>query len=1624
MSTDVAKSTKFKTVVKTLSIIAIVATSTILVGINQNWFDFGSATGIFPVISSPGKTDDCLVFKEGYPINFKTTVYMVDNGNMTSNSIDNFAFRDDLNITWYLKRDGWNNFYIIDSGSGLTEFTTSCISPGTYTVKVEVEGITQNYEILNPQDYATMSEADYVYNEMVFEIEPLAELKAYILNPRDFQNFIEGDTISLTGYAGRYINNSMVKIINTMNIEEFNDAKNWITPDELRETLSSQMVEIVINETINEFEFIDPIQLNNFNITSDVTFKWYDDFVDADERQYPINFLGEGKNFEVSGLEVGYHTITLKILDEINKDQTSVELHFWISTLEQPSVPYVMQFCENVDLDGNIIFNWDRSISNFNGVEIDHYEAQKSNLTAYFHPGTGTPYIEGVDYLYIPANQTYNYFTGLEPSTNLNYYEDGKYWFRVRAVDKRGGISFWSNPVGITVNDPPNNVTCSGIYSGGSRVDFQTDYQSQNGEIILNSKPAELQYEEIMKNRNYYDYFEEQFGNEDLRYNFSYAFFTQQPIIYQYQDFTINFTSNSGRFDYNEDNEYLIFYVYSDYDGLIFKGTGFSESNPISWKDDIRPYLMFHTGENFPTLSPYLHSLTIVVRDNYNISYQLPSLLLNVTYIEPEWQNIVPQGIPGMFFDGSGDEKMDWDQYGIEWEYPHFNQYMPNQTLAPEDEPWENEEYKLLFWEIEVFFEYGDSNYTEVITQTNPEPRHYWYYTNDIVDDSISPWGLISGNYSFRVRAVDCNFIFSEWSDNATILNTTGDPLTSPFDKKLPILLNENNPPPCAWIDFAEQHGIYVIETGEEYNFNGLNSSDLNGDSLSFTWKFDGVVRDDLLPDFDPYQANITINPEWIGNDIDVLTDETDLSDEDNYGDFGEHTITLEVSDGVSITAKTIDVLIIPRNFVPTFDIAYTGGTMNQGMLEIWQGYSLSLSLDNLIHYDNEVDLQNISVTILKENIGDEQIENTKSFTINSEEINQNANLLNFGYMEEQGYTYYEDLDQFGLFNYTYILDDGEESINKSIIVHVLEDEGPEQLTAELLDIAGNDIFGDSSYITVPGQHLILNFDWVHIPEYEILDIEVESSDHDFTVNSYENSKQIDLAASNMIFNTPGSKIITVTITDRGGNSTTTSLHITVMVPTIFSEYMTNPVESSIHDRIQGAPNYDNLNRRASDVPNWFMRLGDDNPETGESYYINDEIETSSLGIPSAEYLRIWFQLDSRNEDVLEFYDSSENLIWTIRRTITYSDLHGEYQYKDTNGNWQILPQMSFLDNSNLINSNNRLDWKVNVDDRLVYVVIPDDTFSIKWKTGGRDLNNYFSRPFINDVRGLEGFKIAYIEAWAEKSLGLLNPLEISIRKVIDKLGGPNSIAGKLFSKAWSACIEGFKLSAFEHIDSLWIRFVDHQINHSKIENLKFGIEIKYNLFTGHLVIEGKIDYEIKNKKIAQIIQGLTISGSIKLVIDCLTGTIYEFSLGVNVDLSKSYGIIDILLKIPTTRALGIALQKYDNFARRYSKIGIPRVSGVLTFTLSFSLRGGWRRGIGSFLDVGMGAFASLTIIFNMIKISVGISLDVNCRQNKKPETDLSIFASLSIKINPRYIVNKWWVPNRIIFRALIRREI
>ena len=62
-SKDGISRSKFKTVVKSLGIISLVVTSSVLVAMNQGWLDFGDTSGIFPVISSSENMEGTIEFK-------------------------------------------------------------------------------------------------------------------------------------------------------------------------------------------------------------------------------------------------------------------------------------------------------------------------------------------------------------------------------------------------------------------------------------------------------------------------------------------------------------------------------------------------------------------------------------------------------------------------------------------------------------------------------------------------------------------------------------------------------------------------------------------------------------------------------------------------------------------------------------------------------------------------------------------------------------------------------------------------------------------------------------------------------------------------------------------------------------------------------------------------------------------------------------------------------------------------------------------------------------------------------------------------------------------------------------------------------------------------------------------------------------------------------------------------------------------------------------------------------------------------------------------------------------------------------------------------------------------------
>ncbi|MHA1168158.1 MAG: hypothetical protein ACTSRU_10075, partial [Candidatus Hodarchaeales archaeon] len=172
-----------------------------------------------------------------------------------------------------------------------------------------------------------------------------------------------------------------------------------------------------------------------------------------------------------------------------------------------------------MDIDGNVLVDWDHSIVTSPNAIIDHYELEIAHHRQEFNSGTNESYIEGEDYYSIAGNTSYMYFQDLNSSADKTLYEHGKQWFRVRAVDSYGTPSLWSNIEGITVDFPPSNIQLEGVfYQNGSRVDqHNPDYLvSPNGLISTGDSGGASLFEpgRIKTKNTFFDFYPGHFENK------------------------------------------------------------------------------------------------------------------------------------------------------------------------------------------------------------------------------------------------------------------------------------------------------------------------------------------------------------------------------------------------------------------------------------------------------------------------------------------------------------------------------------------------------------------------------------------------------------------------------------------------------------------------------------------------------------------------------------------------------------------------------------------------------------------------------------------------------------------------------------------------------------------------------------------------------------------------------------------------------------------------------------------------------------------------------------------------------------------------------------------------------
>jgi len=288
-------------VVVGVSIATVVAASSFVVIFLPQLYDFGTDSGIIPVITAPESTD-YNEFIEGKAITFNATVYKIERGKLTSSSFDETAFREDLYFTWEITRDNWTSYVVLAEGIGVTEITIVSLRPGDYIVELSVRGVSRGYDILDPNDYRTDPDVPvHQFHQYRFHIKPLLELRSWIVNPGDYSNHISTEQINFISEAKAVVNNSLVSNITLQNLEEYNNAEVWLDSDKLHEILEPQISAEKIAEMVSDYDFIDPIDKERYSLSEDTVYSWTDSYIDDKGIQYPAIILSNDSYFTTCG---------------------------------------------------------------------------------------------------------------------------------------------------------------------------------------------------------------------------------------------------------------------------------------------------------------------------------------------------------------------------------------------------------------------------------------------------------------------------------------------------------------------------------------------------------------------------------------------------------------------------------------------------------------------------------------------------------------------------------------------------------------------------------------------------------------------------------------------------------------------------------------------------------------------------------------------------------------------------------------------------------------------------------------------------------------------------------------------------------------------------------------------------------------------------------------------------------------------------------------------------------------------------------------------------------------------------------------------------------------------------
>ncbi len=1613
ISSNLSRSSKVRKVIMVTVMITVVAGSSSYFILNPDAFFFWEEDGIFPVINSPdpsGISHYC----EGEPIILKTTAYNIKTGKIQSTSNDDDDFLESLNFTWYLRHEDWESSAILDSGRGHSEIALSSLKAGEYEVEVSIDGIDKKYNQLEPNDYLVnnteSTENDQIdYSKATFRVTPLINSQSWIITPKDYSNYVIGEPIKFSGYTSAVVNSSFTNSIAERSVDVYNSVPIYLTQSDINITLNGQKNQNSIDKILSNFETLDPIQLEKTGISNQLTITWEDQYIDPNGESHDSTIIGNQQDIEIADLELGFHTIKYSVTDEISDLTSEYTIHLWTSNKTQPTVPNMVPFFKDFVLDGNFLVSWDSAKPTTPGSSIANYELQKSKRADIFTLTGTIGNDDGIEEYLLSSDTNSKYFGSVESTTNTQYYENGKVWFRVRSVDSYGVPSYWSDPIGITIDKIPNNIHSNGIFlENGTRIDlYANSYQTSENGIIHYNEGGKIFQDTGNPTPLYsvFDLYPGQFDNSSCQSDYN-QLFSNYPIddinlpktILQNENFIIKFSRNnlSNSIDLDNENSDLKIYVFSNLDGLIYRSSIYDYE--IDWNQDIYRYLSNYRRD-LPqkSLSTGVHTFTVFLKDNLNVGYQLPSMVINVTGWEPNWNGISLNTTASSFNDLTGDGLHDLSTITLEWENPNINPNYPFGSHGIQE--WiEN-------WFIEVQHEYGNDT---IISKKRLKWVHY-----DVSNQkcSVEVNRLLSGNYTFRISVEDRNGWISGWSEPFSILNDNGEILDSPFETKLPILLNEDNPPPNPVISLANimdyDDDIPIFYSTDVLYLSANQSTDLNHDVLTYTWLFDGELKLTKYgyPDYDPYAINISITPEICGNDVSYL-EETDLLDGDSYGDWGIHEITLRVSDQASVVEKSIFIMILPPNVEPEFDyidISNKKYDSETNTSYIYDTDSVVTYPSGLSHFDHELEPQNLTITTAVTNI---ETNNRVGYSIStiSRDHFSDVNPV----MEDQ------DLHQYGLemhnlvvgsYQINITVSDGQSEYSQIKIFDVLSDPAPKDLSMVLTDEYDNELMKiDDKYVILPNQPINLVLDWAdNSPDNELLMIVGISHQEIFYAG--QPIHQFSTLENKIHFSESGECELLLTISDYNNAPIFLSIPTVVMHAAIFQTENTNTIarEISVPGKyLQGGneqlTNYADVDRTTSSVALWDAQLGDDRLDTGTGYYTDTILGLDTVVLPNSEFIRVWFEIDVWDEsDYLEFFDGDGNLVWKIT-----SNKYGGYKYMDEANAWKSLKKM-YLDSS-IADLETRNMGEFAGFNKLAYVVIPGDTVSIQWTAGpsGNGKTNVFLK---------RGFRIGYYETFSFSEVKLRDPLDCVLDGFLDFLGADDdSLINYLVKSAWNHFIFQIETYATHEYDSRWIE-VSHKIDY--LETMEFEFTIRYNRFTTEFAVIVSMEFKIEKLQfIGQTMKdnGWEVlvggEGIFNAILDPFI--LKEATIRIDGTLLKSIDLFDVLTPMPGVGLIAGYLKKASNFLERF---GIKLPFEVNLF-FKLSIYSGWRQDLGWFAFVDIYTGFEFRIFKSLITLNFGFGMTIGGSQTYGFTWGMYIDLGGGIRLTLKAIIGDyWWVP-------------